>query len=501
MLIFGALPIQWRYPVAGVVLVTLVCVGAFFSTWASIVEIWSRSETFTHGFLVAPISLWLIWSRRHCYRNLQPESAWMGLLVTAIGGFVWLVAKLVHVLVLEQWAVVTILIGGYWGLLGGSVIKKMLFPILFLYLMVPFGEAFIPWMMEYTASFVVWMIRLTGMSVYRDGMFFMLTSGNWSVVEGCSGLRYLIASLTLGLVYAYLNFRNLRKRTLFIIASFLTPILANGLRAYMIVMIGHFSGMKLAVGVDHIIYGWLFFGLVMLLLFYAGSFWADQETIVDTSSEQSMPEPMTRYQGLLPMIAVVVIGLIAWPIVFRSLAARQAVAAAIPDQIVTLRGSGGAVQSPPDWGWRPTFNGVMAEVKNAVDDPSGTVAMYFANFGDESQGGELVNSQNFLVPQKHKVWRMASERAVQVDWPDGTSGEVVESLLKSEARNLLVYRWYRVGNFNTASDYRAKWWQLLKRLTGDADPEMLIVLYTEVIGDDLVEGRARLQRVLAVCCQ
>ncbi|WP_426994123.1 exosortase A [Methylomonas sp. CM2] len=313
----------------------------FFSTWASIVEIWSRSETFTHGFLVAPISLWLIWSRRHCYRNLQPESAWLGLLVTAIGGFVWLVAKLVHVLVLEQWAVVTILIGGYWGLLGGSVIKKMLFPILFLYLMVPFGEAFIPWMMEYTASFVVWMIRLTGMSVYRDGMFFMLTSGSWSVVEGCSGLRYLIASLTLGLVYAYLNFRNLRKRTLFIIASFLTPILANGLRAYMIVMIGHFSGMKLAVGVDHIIYGWLFFGLVMLLLFYAGSFWADQETIVDTSSEQSMPEPMTRYQGLLPMIAVVVIGLIAWPIVFRSLAARQAVAAAIPDQIVTLRGSGG----------------------------------------------------------------------------------------------------------------------------------------------------------------
>lgn len=30
MLIFGALPIQWRYPVAGVILVTLVCVGAFF---------------------------------------------------------------------------------------------------------------------------------------------------------------------------------------------------------------------------------------------------------------------------------------------------------------------------------------------------------------------------------------------------------------------------------------------------------------------------------------
>lgn len=501
MLNFGAVPIRWRYPLAGVGLVTLVCVGAFFSTWVSIVEIWSRSETFTHGFLVAPISIWLIWSRRRYYRNLKPQSDWLGLLVTAIGGFVWLVAKLVHVLVLEQWAVVTILIGGYSAILGGSVVKKMLFPILFLYLMVPFGEAFIPWMMEYTATFVVWMIRLTGMSVYRDGMFFMLTSGSWSVVEGCSGLRYLIASLTLGLVYAYLNYRNLRKRTVFIVASFLTPILANGLRAYMIVMIGHFSGMKLAVGVDHIIYGWLFFGLVMLLLFYVGSFWADQEPVFDTTAAEILPEPADSYPRPWPMTMAVMIGLIAWPVAFQSLAAQQAVVAAIPAKIVELKDGDDPRQTPPEWGWQPTFKGVMAEAKKVVGDPSGTVAMYFANFGDESQGGELVNSQNYLVPQKHKVWRIASEKAVQVGWADGTSGEVVESLLKSEARNLLVYRWYRVGSFNTASDYGAKWWQLLKRLTGNADPEMLIVLYTEVLGDDLTDGRSRLQRSLAVCCE
>ena len=57
---------------------------------------------------------------------------------------------------------------------------------------------------------------------------------------------------------------------LFVALSVIVPIVANGLRAYMIVMIAHLSDMKLALGVDHLIYGWVFFGLVMLLLFWVG---------------------------------------------------------------------------------------------------------------------------------------------------------------------------------------------------------------------------------------
>jgi hypothetical protein len=55
------------------------------------------------------------------------------------------------------------------------------------------------------------------------------------------------------------------------------PIVANWLRAYMIVMIGHTSGMELATGVDHLIYGWLFFGLVMFIMFWIGSYWREDE--------------------------------------------------------------------------------------------------------------------------------------------------------------------------------------------------------------------------------
>ena len=55
------------------------------------------------------------------------------------------------------------------------------------------------------------------------------------------------------------------------------PIVANWLRAYMIVMLGHLSNNRIAVGVDHMIYGWIFFGVVMLLLFWVGSLWQEAD--------------------------------------------------------------------------------------------------------------------------------------------------------------------------------------------------------------------------------
>ena len=71
---------------------------------------------------------------------------------------------------------------------------------------------------------------------------------------------------------------------MFMSAAILVPIVANWLRAYMIVMLGHLSNNRLAVGVDHLIYGWIFFGLVMLLLFWVGSFWRSTD----------MPAPAPR---------------------------------------------------------------------------------------------------------------------------------------------------------------------------------------------------------------
>ena len=86
--------------------------------------------------------------------------------------------------------------------MGLEVARTIAFPLAFTLMAVPIGEFLLPNLMNQTADFTVAALRLTGVPVYREGLYFTVPTGRWSVVEACSGLRYLIASLTLGLLFA-----------------------------------------------------------------------------------------------------------------------------------------------------------------------------------------------------------------------------------------------------------------------------------------------------------
>ena len=83
---------RWRLA-AGITSGLLVVLsGLFWPTLLSMIEVWERSETFTHGFLIFPISAWLIWGRRHRLAQLTPQSDWRGLAILALAGGAWLLA-------------------------------------------------------------------------------------------------------------------------------------------------------------------------------------------------------------------------------------------------------------------------------------------------------------------------------------------------------------------------------------------------------------------------
>ena len=199
----------------------------------SMVEIWRRSETFTHGFLVPPITLWLIWRIRNKIALIAPRPNALALVALAVTGFVWLLGELATVSVLSQFALTTMLAVTVPAVLGLSVARSVAFPLAFLYFAVPFGEFAMPQLMEWTANFTVLGLRLTGIPVFREGLHFVIPSGNWSVVEACSGVRYIIASLTVGTLFAYLNYHSLKRRLIFVGVAFLVPVIANWIRAYL----------------------------------------------------------------------------------------------------------------------------------------------------------------------------------------------------------------------------------------------------------------------------
>ncbi len=463
-----------KYAAALVLGAMLWLLAWYWDTAQTMVAIWVSSETFAHAFLIAPISAWLIWRRRHELASLELRPNFPALALLALVGFGWLLGRLSGAGVVQQYAMVLMIPLLVWIILGSQVFRALAFPLFFLLFMVPFGEFLEPLLMEYTADFTVFALRFTGVPVYREGQFFTIPSGSWSVVEACSGLRYLIASLTLGVLYAYLTYRSFARRAIFTAFSVIVPIVANWLRAYMIVMIGHLSSMKLAVGVDHLIYGWLFFGIVMLVLFWAGSRWRE-----DLEPPQAAPGAAPPARRGPPSRAAMMTGAVAaavlvavWP------AAAVHLAGARPDPALQAPAPAGGWQPVAGQltGWTPHFPQPRAQINQTYAKDAARVALHIGYYRNQRQGAQLVSSQNTLVRSVDREWRTLSAIRRSMVF-DNQETPLIETKLQSRSGSLLVWHWYWVDGQDTVNQYWAKVLQAKSMLLGRGDDGAVVIIY------------------------
>jgi exosortase A len=483
--------------IAGLAFV-LALAGLILVLWdtsLSFVEVWSGGETYSHGFIILPISLWLVWQKRKELARVTPQPTSVPLLLVAGAGLVWVVGDLVGVLLVEQMGMVLMLIAACIGIVGWRLSVYLAFPLLFLLFAVPMGEELIPPMMEFTATFTVEALRLTGIPVYREGLWFVLPTGSWSVVEACSGVRYIIASVTLGFLYAYISYQSLWKRLLFILVSALVPVLANGVRAYVIVLIGHFSDMKLATGVDHLIYGWVFFGLIMLLLFWIGGFWQEEHAPItpDGSSPASTPG-MTRQ--LLPAVGAVAIA-------FGALALAKLASAPNDlqrsDLAMPIPSAGWSVQKG-DGGLRPTHLATDFLLQHAYRRGDASVALFVAFYPNQRQGQEAVAKRNAVVGDDRLRQQVSLLPPVSPDIAGGP-GQVNQFSLTRRANGyqtekLLVWQWHRIAGKEIAGRYASKIHEIQARLLEGRSDGAWIAIATPMTGEDTGTAQARLSAFL-----
>lgn len=467
----------WTYVTALVLSAIFWLLAWYGDTVQSIIAIWYHSETFAHGFLIVPISAWMVWRRRHVIAALQPHPNFWFLLPLLLIVFVALLGKLASVAVVQQYCLVLMMLLLVATILGNAVVKELAFPLSFLLFAVPFGEFLLPVLMEHTANFAVFALRLTGIPVYREGLYFTIPSGNWSVVEACSGLRYLIASVTLGVLYAYLTYRSFTRRAIFVTLSIVVPIFANWLRAYMIVMIGHLSSMTLATGVDHLIYGWLFFGVVMLLLFWIGSFWREDEIALEATKNSATLLPLRQpaWMAILAATVVAAGAVVLSPIAASALQGRSRV---VPTLQVPAGLGGWTSDSGSLSEWTPRFLNPSARVNQVYTEGAKRVELYVGYYRSQRQSSVLISSQNVLVHSNDKVWGNMGETYRMAVF-NNKEINLIETKLKSHDKQLLVWHWYWIDGQYTANPYWAKWLQAKSQLLGNGDDGAVIVVSTE----------------------
>lgn len=443
----------------------------YFGTVRSIVSIWNSSETFAHGYIILPISLWLIWRRRDNFALYPPQPYAPALVLLGLLGAGWLAAQLGEVQVVSQYMFVAMFPVAALALLGPHLAGSLAFPLLFLLFAVPFGEVFVAPLIDFTANFTVWAVRATGIPVLRSGTRFELPTGNWSVVEACSGVRYLISSITLGCLYAYLTYRSLARRALFIGLSIVVPIIANGMRAYMIVMIGHLSSMQLATGVDHIIYGWLFFGLVMFLMFWIGSYWREDTDTprarAAAANQEAAPEagaPAAVPRRLPAMVVAVLVLAALWP-------AAAMVGERANDNPAPVRLDDVAVSWPQAANfsdWHPYYMTPDAQFRRSYKAGANQVALNVLYYRNQNREKTLISSLNRLTGYKD-AWHDTTQTRL-TETIGGQHVTVRETVLRKDGGGaLLVWDWMHIGGHDTTSNVVGKLWQMESKalLRGD----------------------------------
>ena len=457
----------------------VVILLAFSETAASMVGIWRSSETFSHGFFIAPIALWLVWRKRDELSRVGIRPYWPGLLLVGGAGFLWMFGALADANVVMHFALVLMIQSTALVILGLAMTRALAFPLLFLLFAVPFGEAFVPKLMDWTADFTVLALKLTGVPVYREGNSFVIPSGQWSVVEACSGIRYLIASLMAGTLYAHLMYRSASRRLLFIVAALLVPIVANWLRAYAIVMLGHLSANELATGVDHLIYGWVFFGIVLFVMFWVGARWREDGDAPVVEPSTAAVAVAGRGHVVSAALAAVAVA-VAWAPLSALL---QAADADRQWALAPIEGVAGwrAVESQSVNGWRPNFAGSRAELRQTFERGGDRVVVSIYYYGAQTQGRELINSANVLVTTKDPLWQEVGRGQMEL----GGSGSGVQArtaTLSGKAGRFDVAWWYWVDGRVTTSDTVAKILLAWSRLQLRSDDSAVVFLSTEPSG-------------------
>jgi exosortase A len=470
-----ALRTAWQSALVTLTVVLIAILVAYSRTAASMIDTWGRSETFAHGFFVAPISLWLIWRKRDELRTMSPSPTWLFLPVMGIAGFGWLLGELGAVNALSQGALVTMVITAIATVLGVRITRALLFPLGFLLFMVPVGEFLLPTLMKWTADFTLLAVRASGVPVYREGMLLVLPTGRWSIVEACSGVRYLIASLMVGTLFAYLNYRAPWRRMVFVGIALVVPIIANWLRAYMIVMLGHLSNNRLAVGVDHLIYGWLFFGVVMLLMFWIGSLWAEPDAAHRTGIRVGIdPTGTTTRVAQWRVVSALLLAATAWPAAANWLerASGPTLVALTPVDV-----AGWNRREVEAASWHPAFARPTAVMHETLQRDDTSVNLYIAYYRGQNANHKLVSSDNALVPSESTtLMRIASGQR------NARLGDVEVEIATAQIRGpdgktFDAWSWYWIDGKLTSNDVAAKLLITWKRLLGRPDDAAAIVAY------------------------
>lgn len=248
----------------------LAYVAAFLPVWKSLLAAWSYSEDASHGFVILPVALYIVWSRRQILARIPFRPSWLGL--GLVLGFLatYLLGLLGGIDTLASLSMIGATAGGLLYLFGPEMLWECAFPLFLLLFMVPVPAQIYAYLTSPLQLFVstaaAAAVQLLQIPVWREGNILHLPERSFQVIQACSGLRSILSLLTLSLLIAYFSLRANGPRTLLFAAGLPVAILVNIARVLLLILAFHYFGLDLTAGSSHTALGMILFALAVALI-------------------------------------------------------------------------------------------------------------------------------------------------------------------------------------------------------------------------------------------
>lgn len=454
----------------------LALIACFHADWAAMAGQWWNSSTYTHILVVPAIVVWLVWTHAPQLGRLSPRPWWPGLLFFAAAALLWLLGQLAGFSTASQAGAVAMLIAAALALLGPKVCTGLAFPLAYMAFLVPFGDELVPALQLITAKLTIALVGISGVHAVIDGVFIETPAGLFEVAEACSGVKFLIAMVAFGVLVAGVCFRSWPRRIAFLALAVVLPILANGVRAWATIFVAQYVGAEKATGFDHLIYGWIFFAVVMVVtLALAWKFFdraADDPMLDAEAIGRSRLLTTLERRSMTPVAALAALfGLAILAVAWASAADR--LRAPLPAQIAfpDVPGWQRVAFAPRVW-WEPRAHGAERRLLGRYRDAERRqVDVFLAVYASQDEGKEAGGfGEGALTPGTTWAWISPGPETAEAK---------SDRLLGADRQGRLAQTSYRTGDVMTGSNLRLKLANIADRVVLRARPTMLLILSSE----------------------
>ncbi len=446
--------IGWNLALTVLVVCACGLIWMHWGTAVSMYDLWSRIHAYNHAFLIIPVCLFLAWERRHLLRILRPGPNLIGTLCVALFGAMWLVSDMTDVVIGRQIALVGMTEGLVLATLGWRVFRVLLFPLLYVWLVVPSDYGLLSGLQNVATIASAWGIGLLGIPIFVEGVFIEIPTGRYWVAPGCAGLNFLLSGFALSLLYGEQMYAGWGKRVGCVVVMIIVAIVANWIRIFGLIVAGHYFNEIYDIN-DHYTEGWVFFAIVVFLMMWIGMRFRDpvrdnatrNEALIGTQA-YTAPTALVYYFAVAIVSAVVIFGFPAYA-TYRQNQPGIAVSASVefPARVGEWR------TSTKSSSWQPSFKGATAQRVQTYIKDGQSVDLFIAYYARQGDGREVAAYGNQVY--NGGTWQRLRNGSVSVTL--GSDPAIFASTeIKRGERRRIVWHAYWVDERFTSGATKAK---------------------------------------------